>query len=70
LAAHYEAMIVGLCDTLDSASLDRATQLASLPDQVRGYGSVKEAAMEQYYAQVTALQSAKPAPVVLESVAA
>jgi indolepyruvate ferredoxin oxidoreductase len=70
LAGHYEAMIVGLCDTLDSASLGRAAQLASLPDQVRGYGPVKEAAMEQYYAQVTALQSAKPAPVVLESVAA
>ncbi|VWX54116.1 indolepyruvate ferredoxin oxidoreductase family protein [Novosphingobium sp. 9U] len=67
LATHYEAMIAALCDTLDGASLDRATRLAGLPDQVRGYGPVKEAAMEQYYVQVAAIQAERPA---LDSMAA
>jgi indolepyruvate ferredoxin oxidoreductase len=70
LAGHYEAMVAGLCDTLDPASLDRATQLAGLPDQVRGYGPVKEAAMEEYYAQVSKLQDAKVLLPALNSVAA
>jgi len=69
LATHYEGLITELCKTLDMASLDRATKLAGLPDQVRGFGPVKEAAMAEYYAQVAAVQAEPIAP-VLDSVAA
>jgi indolepyruvate ferredoxin oxidoreductase len=62
LAAHYEAMIVDLCEGLDASGLDRATQLARLPDEVRGYGPVKEAAMADYHAKVAALLAEQPQP--------
>ena len=42
----YEAMLAGVCEHLDERHLAAAIELASLPDQIRGYGPIKEAAVE------------------------
>jgi indolepyruvate ferredoxin oxidoreductase len=47
LIAEYEALIATLCDRLTHANRDLALQLAQLPDAIRGYGPVKNAAVEQ-----------------------
>jgi indolepyruvate ferredoxin oxidoreductase len=44
----YVVTIRELCVSLDTASLEHATALATLPDEVRGYGPVKEEALRQY----------------------
>ena len=44
LLADYELMIADLLATLSPAEMSLAVELASLPDQVRGYGQVREAA--------------------------
>jgi len=44
----YVATIRELCASLDTASLEHATALATLPNEVRGYGPVKEEALRQY----------------------
>ena len=55
LAADYATTIAALCDGLDAAGLDRAIALAELPEMVRGYGPVKEAAIAAYGERRTAL---------------
>lgn len=47
LIAEYEAMIRDVCSTLTPDKYDFAVQLAELPQQVRGYGYVKEASVAQ-----------------------
>ncbi|MDR5782493.1 indolepyruvate ferredoxin oxidoreductase family protein [Caballeronia sp. LZ065] len=42
LIADYVALADELCATLDEARFDTALQLAKLPDEVRGFGHVKE----------------------------
>ncbi len=42
LIAEYEKTIEGLLPTLDAAHLDLAVRIASIPDQIRGFGHVKE----------------------------
>jgi indolepyruvate ferredoxin oxidoreductase len=44
LLAAYEARLDDLLGALDAARLPLATQIAALPQSVRGYGPVKEAA--------------------------
>ncbi|WP_206997052.1 indolepyruvate ferredoxin oxidoreductase family protein [Trinickia mobilis] len=43
----YVAMVDEFCATLDKAKLDTAIKLATLPDDIRGYGHVKERAVQQ-----------------------
>ena len=42
----YEAMLDGACEQLDDPHFAVAVELASLPDQIRGYGPIKAAAVE------------------------
>ena len=42
----YEAMLAGVCEHLDEPHLAVAIELARLPDRIRGYGPIKEAAAE------------------------
>jgi len=42
LIEQYVALIQEFCVTLDSARLDAAIKLAKLPDEIRGFGHVKE----------------------------
>jgi indolepyruvate ferredoxin oxidoreductase len=48
LIEDYVTMVASLGETLDAASLDRATELAALPLELRGYGPVKAAAIAEY----------------------
>ncbi|TQF74560.1 indolepyruvate ferredoxin oxidoreductase family protein [Rhodococcus spelaei] len=48
LLAHYTATVRDLAAALTSGSYDRATEIAGLPDLVRGYESVKLANVEVY----------------------
>ncbi|MFT4053779.1 MAG: indolepyruvate ferredoxin oxidoreductase family protein [Novosphingobium sp.] len=59
LAADYIATITELCSTLDGSNLDRAIALAALPDMIRGYGPVKEAAMAEYEQRQSDLLAAR-----------
>ncbi|WP_454732794.1 MULTISPECIES: indolepyruvate ferredoxin oxidoreductase family protein [Cupriavidus] len=47
LIEDYIGMVDEFCATLDAARLDTAVALASLPDDIRGFGHVKEASMEK-----------------------
>lgn len=47
----YRAMIEGLCAQLTAQRLDDAVAIAALPDMVRGFGHVKEKAMDAYEAR-------------------
>jgi indolepyruvate ferredoxin oxidoreductase len=42
LIADYEADVERLLDALDARRLPLATQIASIPEEVRGFGHVKE----------------------------
>jgi indolepyruvate ferredoxin oxidoreductase len=55
LIADYEAMIGALLPRLSRLNYDKAVQLASLPDQIRGFGHVKEKAMGEARARQTLL---------------
>ncbi|PKP72203.1 MAG: hypothetical protein CVT83_01170 [Alphaproteobacteria bacterium HGW-Alphaproteobacteria-5] len=50
----YLAMIDALMARVDAEHIDAITAIAALPDQVRGYGPVKEQAMAQYRADLQA----------------
>jgi indolepyruvate ferredoxin oxidoreductase len=51
LIAEYEAMIRDVCSALTHDTYDVAVQLAELPQQIRGYGPVKEASVAQVRAR-------------------
>ena len=42
LIDQYIALIDEFCSTLDNSRLDVAMRLANLPDEIRGFGHVKE----------------------------
>jgi indolepyruvate ferredoxin oxidoreductase len=42
----YEALLAGLCEELDEPHFAAAAELAGLPDQIRGFGPIKQAAVE------------------------
>lgn len=48
LIAQYEALVAMVVNDLDEQRFDAATRLLSLADGVRGYGPVKETAVERY----------------------
>ena len=45
LIADYEATVQALIDGLDAETHDLAAQIADIPDDIRGYGHIKEASM-------------------------
>ena len=67
LIEEYEQLLERLVAELDAARLELAVELAALPDSVRGFGPIKEAAVKRYrgarQAKLALWQSArKPAP--------
>jgi indolepyruvate ferredoxin oxidoreductase len=42
MIADYLALVDEFCSTLDEDRFDTALQLAKLPDEIRGFGHVKE----------------------------
>jgi indolepyruvate ferredoxin oxidoreductase len=48
LIAEYREMIAGLLGSLDASNYANAVELAGLPEQIRGFGHVKEKAVEAY----------------------
>ncbi|MCZ6498782.1 MAG: indolepyruvate ferredoxin oxidoreductase family protein [Gammaproteobacteria bacterium] len=58
LIADYEALLAGLCEELDEPHYAMAVELAGLPDQIRGYGPIKQAAVETVGARREALLDA------------
>ncbi len=55
LAKHYQDLMLELAAGLTIENLDTAIALANLPEQVRGYGHIKEQTIRHYYQQVTEL---------------
>jgi indolepyruvate ferredoxin oxidoreductase len=66
LAAEFLADAASLSDGLSGRNHARAVALAKLPQEVRGFGPVKEAAMEAYAAQRAALRHA-PVPAAAQA---
>lgn len=60
LAKEYFETIDKLCRSLDPATLKQATVIAALPEMVRGYGPVKEAAIAEYSGKRASLLAATP----------
>jgi indolepyruvate ferredoxin oxidoreductase len=48
LMEDFLSMVEALCDSLNAENYDVATELAGLPNDIRGYGPVKELAVEKY----------------------
>lgn len=46
MIAQYEGDVEGILDTLSAGNIDKAVELASWPDEVRGFGPVKEQSMK------------------------
>jgi indolepyruvate ferredoxin oxidoreductase len=66
LIAQYQTTIDGLLDRLDGENLDLAAEIASIPEQIRGYGHVKEAHLHKARAreaQLLAQWNARERPV-------
>ncbi len=55
LIADYFALVDDLSGRLTSANITAATELARLPEEVRGYGHVKHAAVDRYEKRKAAL---------------
>jgi indolepyruvate ferredoxin oxidoreductase len=51
LIREYHDMVSGLLPNLNKATLDTAVALASLPEDIRGYGHIKDAAIEKVAAR-------------------
>jgi indolepyruvate ferredoxin oxidoreductase len=64
LIADYERMVQGFVTTLSSANYSAAQKLAALPEQLRGYGHVKERHHKQMLAQWVSLQREYESPTV------
>ncbi|HEY8025150.1 MAG TPA: indolepyruvate ferredoxin oxidoreductase family protein [Burkholderiaceae bacterium] len=61
LIAEYRDTIRGLLSNLNADNLATAVQIASLPEQVRGFGHVKEKAVAEYQVQKARLLGQVPA---------
>jgi len=57
LIAEYRGMIEGVLRSLDASNYATAVELAALPEQIRGFGHVKEKAVAEYRARVEELLS-------------
>ncbi len=69
LIKEYEALIKTLAGELNPANHAMALQLADLPDQIRGYGHVKAAAIEQFHEHQEQLKSSWSAGISTSSAA-
>jgi indolepyruvate ferredoxin oxidoreductase len=58
LIADYEALVATLCDRLTRDNRDLALRLAQLPDAIRGFGPVKNAAVAKTRDEWTRLLAA------------
>jgi indolepyruvate ferredoxin oxidoreductase len=58
LRDEYEARLKALADNLTPQSHDLAVKIAELPDQIRGFGHVKEAAVKTVEARRAELEEA------------
>jgi indolepyruvate ferredoxin oxidoreductase len=58
LIVEYREMVEGLLSGLNADNLANAVELASLPEQVRGFGHVKEAAVAKFRAEKARLLAA------------
>ena len=67
LIAQYTADLRGVLDRLTTANFDTAVALAELPDQIRGFGPVKDANRAKAEVRRTELLAAldRPAPVAM-----
>jgi len=67
LIRQYEADLRMIVESLSPATLDTAVALAELPDQIRGFGPVKDANREKAQARRTQLLEAlsRPAPLAV-----
>ena len=57
LIEDYRADIDAVVGALPNADVSRCTRLLQLPDQIRGYGPVKEAAIDEFYKKRAALRA-------------
>jgi indolepyruvate ferredoxin oxidoreductase len=55
LIGEYRSVVDDLCAKLDSSNLAVATEIAALPDMVRGYSSIKLAAVDRYRLELARL---------------
>jgi len=63
LIADYEARISSLLPRLDAASYDTITAIANVPDEIRGYGPVKDEAVAKAELRLAVLIQVLDAPV-------
>ena len=63
LIAEYESTVAMMIAKLDAANLSAAVAVASVPEEIRGYGHVKEAHMKKAAAKRASLVEAFKAPV-------
>ena len=68
LIVNYRDTVLSLIAGLNKDNLDKAVQVANLPEKVRGFGHVKEKAMETYYAEQASLLQKPKAKVIGEIV--
>ncbi|CAN5809853.1 indolepyruvate ferredoxin oxidoreductase family protein [soil metagenome] len=66
LITDYRAMVLMLVAGLNKDNLEQALALASLPEKIRGFGHVKEKAMQDYHAQKAVLLQKPKARVIGE----
>ncbi len=59
---HYQTEILARCETLNKGELPDVTRLAMLPQNVRGFGPVKDKNMDALYAEWRVLQAQATAP--------
>lgn len=64
LIADYETRIASLLPRLDAATYDTIVAIANMPDDIRGYGPVKEEAVVKADAKVASLMAALGEPAV------
>lgn len=66
LITDYEVLVIELLDKLSPANHGFAVALAALPEQIRGYGHIKEAAIKKVKAReaelLTCFRNPAPAP--------
>ncbi|MFZ6710172.1 indolepyruvate ferredoxin oxidoreductase family protein [Undibacterium sp. TC9W] len=66
LIVEYTALMEKLAAGLNADNLERAIALASLPEKIRGYGHVKEKAMQAYHAEKAVLLKPQNTTVIKE----
>ena len=66
LIVEYRTLMEKLAAGLKADNLEQAIALASLPEKIRGYGHVKEKAMQAYHAEKAALLNPQKTTVIKE----